>query len=145
MSPERVSHSRRGGRNGELLAEAHRARNRGRERRAIALYKRILLEDPHNADVALRVAPMLARRGNSFEAWQIYRAAARDFALVGEFGFSTATTTRKGVLFPEHADHLHALPRVSLNGDFQNLPHLRALLSGAPFILKNGMRRLDVT
>ena len=85
MSPERVSHSRRGGRNGDLLAQAHRARNRGRERRAIALYKRILLEDPHNADVALRVAPMLARRGHSFEAWQIYRAAARDFARSKQF------------------------------------------------------------
>ena len=80
MSPERFTHARRGSCNDELLAEAHRARNRGRERRAIALYKRVLLEDPNNADVALRVAPMLARRGHSFEAWQIYRAAARNLA-----------------------------------------------------------------
>lgn len=80
MSPERVRHANRGGRYEELLAEAHRARNRGRERRAVALYKRILLEDPSNADVALRLAPMLARRGDAFEAWQIYRNAARDLA-----------------------------------------------------------------
>ncbi|MDH3715732.1 MAG: polysaccharide deacetylase family protein, partial [Gammaproteobacteria bacterium] len=46
-------------------------------------------------------------------------AAAREFSIVGKLGFGTATTTRKGVLFPEHAQHLHALPRVSLNGDFQ--------------------------
>lgn len=71
-------------------------------------------------------------------------AATREFALVDELGFSTATTTRKGVLFPEHADHLHALPRVSLNGDFQNVRHLRAVMSGAPFMLMNGMRRVDV-
>jgi thioredoxin-like negative regulator of GroEL len=69
------------GRSHRLLNEAHRARNRGRERRAVSLYRRILLEDPHNADVALRVAPMLARRGEGFEAWQLYRRAARDFAL----------------------------------------------------------------
>ena len=64
----------------ELLTEAHRARNKGRDRRAIGLYKRILLERPHNPDVALRVAPMLARRGDGFEAWQLYRRAARDLA-----------------------------------------------------------------
>jgi tetratricopeptide (TPR) repeat protein len=64
----------------DLLTEAHRARNKGRDRRAIGLYKRILLEDSHNPDVALRVAPMLARRGDGFEAWQLYRRAARDFA-----------------------------------------------------------------
>jgi tetratricopeptide (TPR) repeat protein len=63
-----------------LLVEAHRARNRGRERRAISLYKRAMLEDPRNVEVALRVAPMLARRGEAFEAWQLYRRAARDFA-----------------------------------------------------------------
>ncbi len=67
-------------RNSAHLADAHRARNRGRDRRAISLYKRILLEDPRNADVALRVAPMLARQGEGFEAWQIYRMVARDFA-----------------------------------------------------------------
>lgn len=72
-------------RNSALLAEAHRARNRGRDRRAISLYKRILLEDPHNPDVALRLAPMLARRGEGFEAWQIYRMVARDFAKAKQY------------------------------------------------------------
>jgi len=80
MSSKREAYPNRGGRSDERLAEAHRARNRGRDRRAIALYRRVLVEDPHNTDVALRVAPMLARRGQSFEAWRIYRAAARDFA-----------------------------------------------------------------
>ena len=71
-------------------------------------------------------------------------AATREFRIVSELGFGTATTTRKGVLFPEHAQHLHALPRVSLNGDFQKIHYVRTLMSGAPFSLKNGMRRLDV-
>jgi thioredoxin-like negative regulator of GroEL len=85
MAPERVEASRRRGHTGELIAEAHRSRNRGRDRHAIALYKRILLEDPQNADVALRVAPMLARQGETFEAWQIYRATARDLAQAKQF------------------------------------------------------------
>jgi tetratricopeptide (TPR) repeat protein len=64
----------------QLLTEAHRARNRGRNRAAIRLYKRILIENPHNFEVALRVAPMLAVAGEEFEAWQLYRRVAREYA-----------------------------------------------------------------
>ncbi|MGD2137723.1 MAG: polysaccharide deacetylase family protein [Gammaproteobacteria bacterium] len=71
-------------------------------------------------------------------------AAARDFGVIRELGFGTATTTRKGVLFPEHADHLHALPRVSLNGDYQTQRYIPVFLSGAPFALWNRFRKLDV-
>jgi peptidoglycan/xylan/chitin deacetylase (PgdA/CDA1 family) len=71
-------------------------------------------------------------------------AAGREFALIRELGFASATTTRKGVLFPEHAQHLHALPRVSLNGNYQRLHYVRTFLTGAPFALSNGLRRLDV-
>jgi peptidoglycan/xylan/chitin deacetylase (PgdA/CDA1 family) len=71
-------------------------------------------------------------------------AGAREFALAREAGFASAVTTRPGHLFPEHAGHLHALPRVSLNGLHQNEMALRALLSGLPFRLRNWGRRLDV-
>ena len=59
----------------QLIANAHRARNRGRDRQAIALYRRILIEEPKNAEVALRAAPLLAYHGESFEAWQLFRNA----------------------------------------------------------------------
>ena len=64
----------------QVLSEAHRARNAGHERRAISLYKRLLREEPRNVEISLRVAPLLARRGDAFEAWQLYRAAARHLA-----------------------------------------------------------------
>ena len=47
------------------LVDAHRARTQGDERRAIALYRRILREEPDNFEVALRVAPLLAGRALS--------------------------------------------------------------------------------
>jgi peptidoglycan/xylan/chitin deacetylase (PgdA/CDA1 family) len=72
-------------------------------------------------------------------------AASRDFDLLSKLGFATSTTTRKGMLFPAHADHLQALPRVSLNGDYQQDRYVRLFLSGAPFALWNGFRKLDVT
>jgi hypothetical protein len=59
-------------------------------------------------------------------------------------GFDTAVTTRPGMLFPEHADHLTALPRLSLNGNFQTGRALSVLTSGAATALWNGFRRIDV-
>ena len=70
-------------------------------------------------------------------------AAAREFEVAAELGFKTAVTTRPGVLFPDHREHLLALPRISLNGDFQRIRYVRVLLSGAATAMWNGFRRLD--
>jgi hypothetical protein len=48
------------------------------------------------------------------------------------------------VLFPEHRQHLTALPRISLNGEYQQLRYAKVLMSGAPTSLKNRLRRVDV-
>ena len=71
-------------------------------------------------------------------------ASPRDFAIAKGAGFITALTTRPGHLFAAHADHLTALPRVSMNGLHQSEAALRALLSGLPFWLWNRGRRLNV-
>jgi peptidoglycan/xylan/chitin deacetylase (PgdA/CDA1 family) len=71
-------------------------------------------------------------------------AGPREFEMARETGFATAVTTRPGMLFPEHVDHLHALPRLSVNGLYQNLKDFDVLLSGAAFHLFNGGRRLNV-
>ena len=70
-------------------------------------------------------------------------AGPRDFALAREAGFKTAVTTRKGMLFPAHRRHLTALPRVSLNGDYQSLTYTALYLSGAPFALRNRFRQVN--
>lgn len=71
-------------------------------------------------------------------------AGPREFALAKEAGFASAVTTRPGHLFAEHADHPHALPRVSLNGLHQSEAALRSLLSGLPFLLWNRGRKVSV-
>ena len=68
------------GRETQLLTDAHRARNKGHDRAAMRIYRRILVENPRNIEVALRVAPMLAWEGEGFEAWQLYRRVALEFA-----------------------------------------------------------------
>lgn len=72
-------------------------------------------------------------------------AGAREFRLAREAGFATAVTTRPGHVFPGHAAHLHALPRVSVNGLFQSEAALRSLLSGLPFLMFNRGRRINVS
>jgi peptidoglycan/xylan/chitin deacetylase (PgdA/CDA1 family) len=71
-------------------------------------------------------------------------AGPREFALAREIGFECAVTTRPGMLFPDHAEHLMALPRISLNGLWQDRGYLEVLLSGAPFALWNRGRRVNV-
>jgi peptidoglycan/xylan/chitin deacetylase (PgdA/CDA1 family) len=55
---------------------------------------------------------------------------AREARLAREAGFRTAVTTRHGTIHAEHRDHLHALPRISLNGHYQELGYLRTMLTG---------------
>lgn len=70
-------------------------------------------------------------------------AGPREFKIAAELGFKTAVTTRKGLLFPEHGTHLTALPRVSLNGDYQSEVFTQLYLSGAPFALWNRFRKVN--
>jgi peptidoglycan/xylan/chitin deacetylase (PgdA/CDA1 family) len=70
-------------------------------------------------------------------------AGRHEFALAQAAGFKTAVTTRPGMIFPESADHLTALQRVSLNGNYQDERIIPVLTSGAATAVWNGFRRID--
>jgi peptidoglycan/xylan/chitin deacetylase (PgdA/CDA1 family) len=70
-------------------------------------------------------------------------AGPREFALAQAAGFKTAVTTRPGMVFAGSAAHLTALPRVSLNGNYQDQRILPVLTSGAATAMWNGFRRID--
>jgi peptidoglycan/xylan/chitin deacetylase (PgdA/CDA1 family) len=70
-------------------------------------------------------------------------AGAREFLLTAAAGFKTAVTTRPGMIFPENAAHPTALPRVSLNGHYQDARVLPVLTSGAATAMWNGFRRVN--
>ncbi|HTO60130.1 MAG TPA: polysaccharide deacetylase family protein [Bradyrhizobium sp.] len=70
-------------------------------------------------------------------------AGAREFAIARAAGYKTAVTTRPGMIFPESAAHMTALPRISLNGNYQDERLLPVLTSGAATAMWNGFRRVD--
>ena len=57
----------------------------------------------------------------------------RDFALAEELGLETAVTTHKDVL--RQAYPMTGLPRVSLNGRFQEARYVESMMTGLPFQL----------
>ena len=67
-------------------------------------------------------------------------AGEREFEIARELGLETAVTTRKGLLRMKHAHALTALPRLSLNGAYQDVRYVKALLSGLPFALRDGVK-----
>jgi peptidoglycan/xylan/chitin deacetylase (PgdA/CDA1 family) len=71
-------------------------------------------------------------------------AGPREFKIASELGFKTAVTMRAGVLFRGHSEHLTALPRLSLNGNFQQARYAKVLISGAPTALWNGFVPVNV-
>lgn len=69
-------------------------------------------------------------------------AGPREILLARQAGFATAVTTRHGNVQREHSRHLHALPRISVNGFHQSERDLTVLLSGAASAMAHGLRRV---
>ncbi len=61
----------------------------------------------------------------------------REVEIAREEGFASAVTTRHGVLQAGHRPHVHALPRISINGRYQRVAHIRTMLSGVTTPLAN--------
>lgn len=60
-------------------------------------------------------------------------AGQREFDMARELGFVSGVTTRPGGLYEHHAETLHALPRVSLNGYFQSRRYVDVFATGVIF------------
>lgn len=87
-----------------------------------------------------RIERELARscRHVSFPYGDCDSAGPREFAMAKSLGAQSAVTTAKGMIKAGHRHALTALPRVSLNGDFQDRRYLDALLTGLPFACYDG-------
>ena len=68
----------------------------------------------------------------------------REFLIVRECGFKTATTTRWGNIFPKHADHLECLPRIHVNEkrDSRDIRLLNLSVNGTIPCVVNKLKRV---
>jgi peptidoglycan/xylan/chitin deacetylase (PgdA/CDA1 family) len=80
----------------------------------------------------------------AFPYGNIVHAGPRDFSLAVRAGFETAVTTRLGSVFPAHAQHLHALPRIIVSSRFAKRRWVDVLASGTAGWIFNRGRRLNI-
>ena len=97
-----------------------------------------LVEDEARAEMERSVTVIAGRLATepvhfSYPLGGPLSAGEREFALARELGFRTAVTTRPGGLYPRHLEALQALPRVSLNGLFQDRRYVDVFATGAVF------------
>ena len=85
----------------ELLAQADKSRTRGRRRRAISLYLKLLEQDPNDVTVHGKVAPLFAAEGMGPEAMASFRAAAAGHAAAGFADRGIAMLRQAADHFPE--------------------------------------------
>jgi len=112
------------------------------------MLKKLVDESAVRAEMAMSRAVLEAALGKrpqhlAYPVGDPTSAGPREFRIAAELGFKTAVTTRPGVLFKAHRDHLTALPRISVNGDFQRQRYLDVLMSGAATAMWNGFRRVN--
>lgn len=60
----------------KILEQAEQAQRRGQTRKAIRLYRWVLGVEHNNPQLHARLAPLLARNGEHFDAWVSYRRCA---------------------------------------------------------------------
>ncbi len=109
-----------------------------------SLDKRLAYEEMAQSKAILEDKLQRPVRHIAYPVGDALAAGKREFALAQALGFETGLTTRPGVLFAEHAAHLHALPRLSVNGLYQSINEFDVLLSGAAFWFFNRGRKLNV-
>ena len=66
-----------------LLAEAARARTKGKTKKALALLETVLEHEPSNAELHRRAAPLLAGSQRMADAWTSYRIAVASLVKAG--------------------------------------------------------------
>lgn len=84
----------------ETLARADGARAKGRKRKAISEYRKILEQDPKDFAVHQRIAPLLAQAGEADDARKSFAAAAAGHLEQGFADRAIAVHTQAVAFFP---------------------------------------------
>lgn len=97
-----------------LLAEAERARRRGRPRKAVALYRQVLASHPDDLAANGRVAPLLAACGEREAALTSFRRAAAGHERAGFADRALSVLAQATERFPEEEQLWDEVARLHL-------------------------------
>jgi tetratricopeptide (TPR) repeat protein len=113
-----------------ILDAAARARARHKRRRAIALYRRVLALEPHNAELHAKLAPLLAETNQPFDAWQSFRAVARASMRLGQFEKALAVFQEAARYLPREVEAWWSIARLERKAG-RDAAAVDALLEGS--------------
>lgn len=96
----------------ELLKAARKAREKRQRRKAIALYRQILSMEAGNAELHAKLAPLLARTRQRFDALLSFREAAEGYLREGKTAESMGMFREAATLLPREPDLWVSLARL---------------------------------
>jgi tetratricopeptide (TPR) repeat protein len=125
----------------ETLAAADRARARGRKRKAISKYREILANDPGDAVVHGKIAPLLAESKQVDEALKSFERAAQGHLTKGFADRALSVYTQASSYFPLEPAFWEQIATLHLQ-KARRADALKALLLGGRRMVK-GDKKLD--
>jgi len=128
----------------ELIADADKARAKGKLKKAIAGYRKALELEPGDPVVHGKLAPLLARTQQSEAALESFHAAAKGHLDKGFADKALAVYTQAADTFPYHVNLWQQLSQLNLTKG-RRADAVRVLLRGRLYFRRKNERREAVT
>ena len=123
----------------KLLEEATRAAAGKRIGRAIAYYRWVIAIEPNNADLHLKLAPLLASRRQAFDAWQSFQSAARACLRNGQPDRALSIYRQAASALPREVEVWQAIARIQHRSG-RPRDAVEALLEGSRALRRRRLR-----
>lgn len=113
-----------------ILAAAENARGKGKVRRAIAEYRRVLEVDPHDHEIHAKIAPLLAQRKQLREAWSSFVTAGEGYLRDGYTDKALAVYLQAARCMPHQIEVWETIARLQVERE-RRPDAIKALLDGS--------------
>jgi tetratricopeptide (TPR) repeat protein len=113
-----------------ILAAAESARARGRTRKAIAEYRKILEVDPHDHETHGKIAPLLAKKRQLRDAWSSFVTAGEGYLRDGYTDKALAVYTHAARCMPRQIEAWETIARLQVERE-RRPDAIKALLDGS--------------
>lgn len=113
-----------------ILAAAENARARGRTRKAIAEYRKVLEVDPDDHEIHGKIAPLLAEKRQLRDAWSSFVAAGEGYLRDGYTDKALAVYTQAARCMPRQLEAWETVARLQVERE-RRPDAIKALLDGS--------------